>query len=111
MSNVCPETEYSQQFLDGMLNRMLVSFHKYGPVKKSTADSIANVKERLRKYDSTGNTEFLMDASNFCMMEFMNPIHPDAHFKATDDKDSPGLVFEGSSRPRRGVNNQGERIG
>lgn len=106
----CPESEYSEQFLQGMKNRMAVSYHKYGPCKDSTADNLANVKLRLQRYESTGNTEFLMDAANFAMIEFMHPAHPESHFKATDDSESPGLVFEGSSRPRRGVDNQGERI-
>ena len=110
MKTTCPKTEYSPKFWAGMLNRMAVSFHKYGPCKKSTADMIGNIRARLAKYEATGNTEYLMDAANFAMIEFMHPKHPEAHFEATDDKGSPGLVFPGSSRPRRGVDNQGERI-
>ena len=105
-----PKTEYSDEFWNGMKARMGVSFHKYGPCKKSVADHVSNVIARLRKYEETGNTEYLMDAANFAMIEFMHPSHPQAHFTPTDDSGSPGLIFEGSSRPRRGVNNRGERI-
>ena len=33
-----------------------------------------------------------MDAANYLMFEFMYPQHPKAHFKATDSKDSSGIV-------------------
>ena len=46
----------------------------------------------LKKYNSTGNTEYLVDAANYLMFEFMYPQHPKAHFKATDSKDSAGIV-------------------
>lgn len=46
--------------------------------------------DRLRKYAETGNTEFLVDAANFAMIEFMLPSHPNAFFEGTDDDQSPG---------------------
>jgi len=45
---------------------------------------------RMRKYAETGNTEWLIDAANFAMIEFMHPRHPHAHFTGTDDDASPG---------------------
>jgi hypothetical protein len=33
-----------------------------------------------------------MDVSNFAMIEFMLPRHPQAHFQGTDDDASPGRV-------------------
>jgi hypothetical protein len=97
------KTEISQQFMDGMRNRMLVSFHKYGPVANAypeKVDAIASLTQRLRMYANgdpkkgipPGNTEYLMDAANFAMIEFMHPRHPDAHFKGTDDDGSPGRI-------------------
>lgn len=83
-----PEAEMSAQFLNGMANRMAVSFHKYGPVADATTiDCIASLHQRLVKYAETGNTEWLMDVANFAMMEFMR--HPDA-FRGTDSDESPG---------------------
>jgi hypothetical protein len=94
MSQV-PDTEFSEEFVKGMRNRMAVSYYKYGPVTDAyphKVDAIASLTQRLRKYADTGNTEWLMDAANFAMIEFMHPRHPSAHFTGTDDEASPGRV-------------------
>lgn len=86
-------TEFSEQFVDGMRSRMAVSFHKYGTIKDAyphKVNAMESLRLRLDKYMSTGNTEFLIDAANFAMIEFMLPSHPEAHFKATDSSESPG---------------------
>lgn len=100
----CPKSEYSQQFLQGMVNRMAVSFFKYGAVREAyphKVDALASMEQRLKKYKETGNTEFLLDASNFLMIEFMHPGHPEAHFNATDSDASPGrTTVEGEKMKR-----------
>lgn len=76
-----------------MKNRMVVSFHKYGPLKEAyphKVNAIVSLTDRLRKYAETGNTEFLVDAANFAMIEFMFPSHHSAFFEGTDDDQSPG---------------------
>lgn len=87
------ENEWSEEFVDKMKARMMVSYHKYGPVAENYRghdksegflDAVANAKKRIEKYEETGNTEFLVDAANFCQIEFRFPQHPQAHFKATD---------------------------
>lgn len=84
-------TEVSAPFIDGMKNRMVVSYYKYGPVRNSIGvDNISSLMTRLRKYADDGNTEWLIDVANFAMMEFMNPRHPKRHFRATDSDESPG---------------------
>jgi hypothetical protein len=78
-------TEVSVQFLQGMADRMAVSFHKYGPIVKAypdDVDAIASLKKRLERYEEDGNTEWLQDVANFAMIEFMLPRHPQAHFDA-----------------------------
>lgn len=92
-----PTTEFSLSFLQGMLDRMAVSFHKYGAVKDAfpDLDPIGSLQQRLEKYAETGNTEWLMDAANFAMIEFMHPQHPEAHYRGTDSKESPGRVVKG----------------
>ena len=66
-------------------------------------DAVRSLLARLDKYAQTGNTEYLMDAANFAMIEFMHPKHPDAHFEATDSKGSPGRQFHGEvDRSQRG---------
>jgi len=109
MSHHAPKSEYSQQFLDGMLHRVAVSYHKYGPVKEATSDFLRNVQLRINKYHETKNTEFLVDAANFLMFEFMNPSESGAYFQPTDSNESPGLIFHGSSRPIKGTDNRKQR--
>lgn len=95
------ESEVSQPFLQGMADRMAASKFKYGPValSKGKVDPIKSLKVRLDNYERTGNAEWLMDVGNFAMIEFMHPSHPDAYFRATDSRESPGRVWRGESNP------------
>ncbi len=105
MSQV-PPSEFSEQFIDGMRSRMAVSYHKYGPVRDAyphKVNALESLRIRLDKYMDTGNTEFLIDAANFAMIEFILPSHPNAHFRATDSHESPGRAafdtnFEGTQK-------------
>lgn len=102
-------TEVSEPFIEGMRNRMEVSFHKYGPVADaypSKVDAIGSLTQRLREYARTGNTEFLIDAANFAMIEFMHPRHPNAFFKATDSDASPGRISLETGAPTKRSNDQ-----
>lgn len=95
-----PESENSEQFHQGMVDRMGMSYFKYGRVAEAypeKVDAIASLKARLDKYDRTGNTEFLMDVANFAMIEFMHPRHQDAYFEPTDSDQSPGRVWNNGS--------------
>ena len=97
-----PASELSAEFLQGMADRMGVSYCKYGAVAEAyphRVDAIASLRARLERYETTGNTEWLMDVANFAMIEFMHPRHPRAHFKATDSKESPGRKWVGEVDP------------
>lgn len=86
-------TEFSEPFVQGMRDRMVVSFYKYGPVADAyphKVNAITSLTDRLRKYAETKNTEFLIDAANFAMIEFMCPSVDGAFFAGTDDDQSPG---------------------
>jgi hypothetical protein len=88
-------SEFSPQFIQAMQDRMVVSYHKYGPVSQGfphKVNALESAQQRLKEYHKTGNTEFLVDAANFLMIEFMLPLHPDAHFTPTDSNSSPGRV-------------------
>lgn len=96
------EREVSEDFIDGMRSRMYVSFYKYGPAADAyphKVNALQSLELRLQKYRDTGNTEFLMDAANFAMIEFMHPSHPEAHFTATDSDQSPGRIERGNPDP------------
>lgn len=112
-----PDSEFSVPFVQGMLDRMGMSFFKYGLVTEAYPHKVNAVRSlllRLRAYlgsslfdelcqdvsaapdtrqDKTeGNTEYLMDVGNFAMIEFMRPLHPKAHFAPTDSDGSTGRV-------------------
>lgn len=99
-----PSSEFSQQFAQGMADRMTMSYCKYGRVAEaypSRVDAIASLKLRPDRYERTGNTEWLMDVANFAMIEFMHPKHQRAHFQPTDSKASPGRVWHGEVNPNQ----------
>lgn len=89
------KTEYSEQFDQLRKNRIQVSFYKYGPAKINFGDKIVNARgcidRCLKKFDETGNTEYLVDLANYCMFEYMFPQHPKGHFRATDSNESAGI--------------------
>lgn len=106
-----PASEFSKNFAQGMADRMSVSFCKYGAVADAyphRVDAIASLKARLERYERDGNTEWLMDVANFAMIEFMRPRHPEAHFRATDSKESPGRKWLGQGETS--LNQRSNRI-
>lgn len=81
--------------LQGMMNRMGVSYHKYGSIHETFPQhrrGIDNAPQRIAKYLETGNVEWLLDAMNYLLIEFLCPYHPNAHFRSTDSDESPGAV-------------------
>jgi hypothetical protein len=90
-----PRTEFSQWFVQLMANRMSFSFFKYGTLWDAypgKMGALENVKERIRVYKETANTEYLVDAANFLLIEFMRPSVQGAAFRATESYESPGRV-------------------
>jgi hypothetical protein len=85
--------DFSQDFVNKMRARVATSYYKYGPWAKNRpfVDCLANVQTRIKIYQDTGNTEGLVDAANFLMLEFELPKHPNAHFRATDSKEAPPI--------------------
>ena len=101
-SEYTPTSEFSQEFVQGMADRMMTSYSKYGKVEDAyphRVNAIESLRKRLDKYEQTGNTEWLMDIGNFAMIEFMKPGHKDAHFKPTDSRESPGRKWNGEVDP------------
>lgn len=96
MNNPDMKQEYSDRFDELRRNRMKMSYYKYGPVRKNYSNgniqAIPTLKKCLEKYEQTGNTEYLVDAANYAMLEFMYPQHQKAHFRATGSEESAGIV-------------------
>jgi len=92
------KTEFSNDFVQKMKNRMATSFYKYGTVRdamtKKGFDALGSAQQRIELYKKDGNAEWLVDAGNMLMMEFMFPQHEEGHFRATDSHESPGLKYK-----------------
>jgi hypothetical protein len=91
-----PSTEFSDEFVARMKNRMAMSFYKYGPLADAypeKIDAMATLAAHVEKYLASGNTELLVDISNYAMIEFMRPRHVQAHFVARDSDQSLGRVW------------------
>jgi hypothetical protein len=95
--------ETSRRFHDMMDNAMMVSFYKYGAVAEGFPErlnALESLQLRLRYYVESdlkrgiapGNVEYLVDAANFAMIEFMHPKRTDAVLIHTDADGSPGRV-------------------
>jgi hypothetical protein len=88
--------DYCDRFDQLRKNRVEVSRHKYGSAKKNFAtgnvSALGSMNKCIEKYKETHNTEYLCDAANYLMFEFMFPSIPNAFFKATESGESAGIV-------------------
>lgn len=91
------EEEYSERFDQLRANRVKTSYHKYGTATvnfgQKLVDTLESANMCVEKYKATGNTEYLCDAANYIMFEFMYPQVSGAYFKATESKDSAGVAW------------------
>lgn len=97
-----PETEFSAEFVQQMANRMSVSHLKYGPIADGyphKVDAVATLQRHLDAYSRTGNREYLIDAANMAMIEFLRPAHPNAHYTPTDSSGSTGRARRDGADP------------
>jgi hypothetical protein len=97
-----PLTEFDPEFVVRMVQAMMVSYHKYGRVADAYPlkfDSSSDVRARMTRYRTTGNKHFLVDASNFAMIESMHPApEREATWGSNDAADSPGRTTASGHR-------------
>lgn len=81
------KSQWNPKFEKLRKNRMIMGFFRYGGIRgnKKKYANIESAILRLKKYQETGNSEFLVDASNLCMIEFTQENHPKFHFNSVDD--------------------------
>lgn len=82
------QTQWSPEFETLMRNRLVMGAMRYEVFvdkKKAGYDYLSSVEHRLSEYKRTGNTEFLVDAANCILLEFVFGEHPNKHFHAIDD--------------------------
>ena len=87
--------DFSNAFVEKMKNAIEMSHYKYGWANKTypeLAQAYKCVEERLDLYKKTHNKEYLVDAANFAMLEFLYPAFSDARYQPTDSDKSPGLA-------------------
>ena len=85
---VLRESEWNPEFEQLMRNRLVMGAIRYGRIgesNKPTYDRVSSAIARLEKYRTTGNTEFLVDVANLCLLEYAEGEHPKKHFRAIDD--------------------------
>ena len=105
MEQIDISKEYSKEFDKLRKNRVEMSFYKYGPARKNFAtgnvQAIPTMDLCIKKYKDTGNREYLLDAANYLMFEYMFPQHPKAHFRATSSEESAGIVGMSANEMKR----------
>lgn len=88
-----PELRGYLEALQLMTNRMAMSHYKYGNLSDKfpdSADASKGVATRMEMYVESGNTENLLDAANYAVIEYLFPSHEKAHFRAQSAQESPG---------------------
>lgn len=89
-------TEFNHAFIRLMQNRLIIGAFRYGRFgpAKADYDLLAGIEKKIVEYRTTGNTEALVDAANYCLLEFTYPHHPNAHFRPMDDHVHCPLLVE-----------------
>lgn len=86
--------EYSTDFDEKRKLLVLQSFYKYGQSRinfgEGLVDAIGSAKLCLKKFEETGNLEYLLDVANYCMFRYMYPKDGE-YFKHTSSDDSAGI--------------------
>ena len=82
------QTEWCPEFEQYCRNRLIMGSIRYGLMGvagKVQWDRCHMIRQRLDLYEQTGNMEYLLDVANGAMLEWVEGIHPNKHFCATDD--------------------------
>lgn len=86
--------EYCWEFDEKRKNAIIMSYYKYGPskenFKKGMVDAIGSLKKNLKKFEETGNTEYLVDVANYAMFRYMYPQGNES-YRPTDSNGSAGV--------------------
>lgn len=92
------ESEWSPLFEKLMRNRMIMGAFRYGKLhekNKPKYDRVGSIITRINSYQETGNTEFLVDVANLCIIEFEEGRHHAKHFTSIDDGEHVKEAQEG----------------
>ena len=84
------ETNLIKEIYRLALNRFYIGSYRYGTFKEKVYPRYFGIhacNKKIEAYKRTGNLEFIIDAINCLVIEFIYPGHKDAYFKAEDDKE------------------------
>lgn len=95
------KTEWSSEFENLMRNRLLMGSIRYGkmghgsvPKNKPYYNRIESIRKRLSFFENTGNSEWLVDIANMCLLMFEERQHPNFHFESKDDEYHDEIVIK-----------------
>lgn len=85
------EDNWDKDFIHAMHTRMVVGGYRYSnepitQVKRDYPYGALKAIERIKEYMLTGNVEGLIDAGNFCMIEFACSQHPKKHLATVHNR-------------------------
>jgi hypothetical protein len=80
-------SQWSLDFEALMRHRLTMGYFRYGPLgkQKGKYNNVQSIIDRAKLYQKTGNDEILVDIANLALCEFRTGVHPNKHFKASDD--------------------------
>ncbi len=81
-------SQWSPEFERLMRNRLIMGAIRYGRFHKpgkAKYDRVASIIRRIQAYSQTGNQEYLVDAANEALCEFIEPSHPHPIWDPQDD--------------------------
>jgi hypothetical protein len=79
-------TEWSYEFEQLMRNRMVMGALRFDRIGHGDRDYVQLAEQAMSRYNKTDNAEFLVDAANYCLLEFVNDSNPRKHFTPVDRK-------------------------
>lgn len=82
-----------------MRNRLIMGAIRYRvwEGERGEHDYAGEIIKRAQRYIDTGNLEHLVDAANFCLVEFVTSRHPKKHFRASDDIEHAQPISQGEA--------------
>lgn len=82
-------TEWSDEFIRLMRNRMVMGGYRYGLLADNDRpkyDNVGSLTHRAKLYLETGNLEHLVDIANLALIEYVRECcHPNPHWAPIDD--------------------------
>jgi hypothetical protein len=98
---VLKKKQWSEEFERLMRNRLILGRFRYGEVSASRYPSAKMAIRRLHLYLQTGNKEFLVDAANLALVEYVSPgCRKHTKFKGGSKEERKCISFSKKLEPK-----------